>query len=120
MSGCSTSTAPCSVSGAAYCTSSSSGDPMTDGAGNNRTGRREADDLSTDMLLLRAAPALVRLGWTAGWRVTEWSFTASIRVSSRVLRAAIAGDPPAEVLQAAGGELRDYLRHALAIGDDGD
>jgi len=93
---------------------------MSDGRENDRGERRQGDDLSTDLLLLRAAPALVRLGWTAGMRVTGWTLSASVRVSSRFLRAAVAGDPPAEVLQAAGAELRDYLRHALAIGEDGE
>jgi len=88
---------------------------MGDGPGDNAGGAGRADELSGDMLLIRAAPALIRLGWAAGWRVTEWSFSASIRVSSRVLRAAVAGESPGEVFQAAGAELRDYVRRLLEI-----
>src|SRR5918999_5523999 len=86
----------------------------------NDGGARRADELPGDLLLIRAAPALIRLGWAAGWRAAEWTFGASISVSSRFLRAAIAGDSPAEVFQATGAELREYVRRVLEIVDSPD
>jgi hypothetical protein len=88
---------------------------MGEAPGNNTGGASRADEVSGEVLLIRAAPALIRLGWAAGWRATQWGFTASIRVSSRFVRAAVAGDSPAEVFQAAGAELREYVRRVLEI-----
>jgi hypothetical protein len=39
----------------------------------------------------------------------------SVRASSRLLRAAVSGEPPAELFRATGAELRSYVRRLLEI-----
>jgi hypothetical protein len=63
--------------------------------------------------MLLAVPGLARIAVAAWWRTTGWVTGASIRTSSRVVRAAAAGESPAEVFQEAGAELRHYLRGVL-------
>ncbi len=64
---------------------------------------------------LSAAPGLVRIAAGAWWRTTEWSVGASVRLGSRVLNAAASGESAAELLQAAGGEAREYARRTLGL-----
>jgi hypothetical protein len=66
---------------------------------------------------LSAAPGLVRIAAGAWWRTTEWSVGASMRLGSRVMRAAASGESAAELLQSAGGEARGYARRTLGLLD---
>jgi hypothetical protein len=74
-------------------------------------------ELSVPDAVLRGAPQLVRFAATAWWRVTEWSLASYLRVGGRVMRAAINGDSPAELLQETRDELRDYGRRLLGVAD---
>jgi hypothetical protein len=72
----------------------------------------------TEADLLRAAPVLARLAAGAWWRTAQWSVGASVRASTRVVRAAATGESPAELLANAGGELRDAARRFLGLSVD--
>ena len=63
------------------------------------------------------AAGLARIGAAAWWRTTIWTAAASARVGSRVMRAAKAGQPPAEVFRSARGEVSSYARRVLGIID---
>ncbi len=65
--------------------------------------------------LLQALPGLLRIAGAAWWRTTEWTVATSVRAGSRLLRAAVAGEPPAELFRATGEELRSYVRRVLEI-----
>src|SRR5947208_15539211 len=65
--------------------------------------------------LLRAAPGLVRIAGEAWWRATAWTVGASARASSRVLRAALSGEPPGDLLSTGGAEARAQLRRLLDL-----
>jgi abortive infection alpha-like protein len=69
--------------------------------------------------LVRALPTLVRMAGVAWWRTAEWTLDSSARAGSRVVRAAIAGESPAELLQETGADVRDYLRRLLGLVEDG-
>jgi len=72
-------------------------------------GRRERLDVS----LLRATPTLARLAAGASVRTAQWGLATSVRVGTRMIRAAAAGEPPAQLMADASGEVRDYVRHFL-------
>jgi hypothetical protein len=74
--------------------------------------RRAGDDN-----LLAVLPGLVRLAGAAWLRTTEWTVGASVRASSRLVRAAASGEPPSEVLREAGAEVREYVRRLLGLID---
>ena len=65
--------------------------------------------------LVRAVPGLTRIAATAWLRTAEWGIDTSLRAGSRVLRAAVAGESPAELFQDAGSELREYARRVLDL-----
>src|SRR5213076_2097662 len=67
--------------------------------------------------LIRAAPGLARIAGEAWWRTAEWTVGASLRTSSRVLRAALSGQSPAELFSSGGADVRAYLRRLLDIAD---
>jgi Abortive infection alpha len=67
--------------------------------------------------LFVALPGLARIAAAAWWRTTGWAAGASVRASSRMVRAAASGESPAEVLQEVGAELREYLRRLLELAD---
>src|SRR4051794_23619906 len=79
-------------------------------------GRRERLDVS----LLRATPTLARLAAGASVRTAQWGIATSVRVSTRLVRAAAAGESPAQLMQEATGELRDYARHFLGMSNGSD
>src|SRR4051794_35940629 len=66
-----------------------------------------------DVSLLRATPTLARLAAGAGIRTAQWGLATSVRVSTRMIRAAAAGESPAELMSEASNEVRDYMRHFL-------
>src|SRR4051812_30155895 len=72
-----------------------------------------------DVSLTAALPGLARIAAAASIRLVEWTAVAYVRTGSRLLRAAAAGDPPAEVLQQTGDELLAYLRDLLGVREDG-
>src|SRR5438876_7247400 len=67
--------------------------------------------------LIDAAPALMRLTAIAWWRTTTWAVEASARAYVELLRAAVSGESPTEVLAETGAELRDYIRRLLDLTD---
>ncbi|MGH2922708.1 MAG: Abi-alpha family protein [Solirubrobacterales bacterium] len=64
-----------------------------------------------------SAVGLARIGAAAWWRTAIWSAAASVRVSSRVIRAASTGQAPVEVFRGAQSEMRSYARRVLGIID---
>lgn len=67
--------------------------------------------------LLRAAPGLARIAGEAWWRTAEWTVDTSLRSSSRVLRAALSGQAPADLFSATGADVRAYVRRLLGIAE---
>jgi Abortive infection alpha len=70
----------------------------------------------TDDSLLRAAPGLARIAASAWWNATGWTVGASLRVGTRVFRAAASGRPPGEVFEETGADVREYARRVLGLG----
>jgi hypothetical protein len=70
--------------------------------------------------LLRAAPTLVRLAAGASLRTAQWGLATSVRVSTRLVRAAAAGDSPGQLMHEASDEMRDYVRHFLGMSNGSD
>src|SRR3954454_18125105 len=62
---------------------------------------------------MRATPTLARLAAGAGIRTAQWGLATSVRVGTRLVRAAAAGESPAQLMQEASNEVRDYVRHFL-------
>jgi hypothetical protein len=81
---------------------------VTDAPPNDRGGNTVID----------ALPGLVRI--TAGtWlRTTEWALGASVRASTRVVRAAASGESATQLLEDLGHEIRGFARDVLGIKDD--
>lgn len=73
-----------------------------------------------DVSLLRATPVLARLAVGASVRTAQWSVATSVRVGTRLIRAAAKGDSPAQLMQEAGDEVRDYARHFLGMSNGSD
>ena len=65
--------------------------------------------------IVQLAPGLARIAAAAWWRSTGWTVGTSVRVGSRVFRAAVSGESPAELFRSAGSEARDYLRQVLEV-----
>src|SRR4051794_39310386 len=79
-------------------------------------GRRERLDVS----LLRATPTLARLAAGASVRTAQWGLATSVRVGTRLVRAAAAGESPAQLMTEASTEIRDYARHFLDMPNGSD
>jgi hypothetical protein len=60
---------------------------------------------------------VARIGAAAWWRSTIWTAAASVRVSSRVMRAAATGQPPVELFRSGARDARSYARRVLGIVD---
>ncbi|MEA2424242.1 MAG: hypothetical protein QOH13_652 [Thermoleophilaceae bacterium] len=82
----------------------------------NGGGQRERLDVS----LLRATPTLLRMAAGAYVRTAQWGLATSVRVGTRMVRAAASGESPNELLQEAGTEVRDYARHFLGMPNGSD
>ena len=78
--------------------------------------RRERLDVS----LLRATPTLARLAAGAYIRTAQWGLATSLRIGTRMVRAAAAGESPAQLMQEASEEVRDYARHFLGMSNGSD
>ena len=88
-----------------------------DGRDGNRDDRREE---RLDVSLLRAAPTLMRLAAGAYVRTAQWGIATSARVGARLVRAAAAGESPAELAQEASEDVREYARHFLGLRNGSD
>lgn len=73
-----------------------------------------------DVALIRAAPTLARLAAGAYIRGAQWGIATSVRVSTRVVRAAAAGESPAQLMSEASTEVREYMRHFLDMPNGSD
>lgn len=67
--------------------------------------------------LLRAAPALARLAAGAWVRTAQWTVESSVRAGRGLVRAALSGESPTELLEEAGAELREQARRALGVSE---
>ena len=67
--------------------------------------------------LLRSVPGLARIAAAAYWRSARWTMRASTRAGSRVIRAAVTGQEPAELFRTAEADLRARARRLLGISD---
>jgi hypothetical protein len=75
-------------------------------------------DLARDeheLSLLRTVPGLARIAAAAYWRSARWTVRASAEATSRVVRAAVDGQEPAELFRSTGAEIRDRARRVLGI-----
>ena len=68
--------------------------------------------------LLRAMPGLARIAADASWRSARWTVRASAETGSRIIRAAVNGQEPAELFRSTGAEVRQRTRRALGIPDN--
>jgi Abortive infection alpha len=67
---------------------------------------------------LQALPGLARIAAAASWRVAGWALDMSLQTTSRVMQAAVSGEPPAQFFRDAGSDMRKYVRTVLGILDD--
>ncbi|HEX4718941.1 MAG TPA: DUF4393 domain-containing protein [Thermoleophilaceae bacterium] len=91
-------------------------EPSLDGFEADEARERERLDVS----LLRATPTLARLAAAASLRTAQWGLATSVRVGTRMIRAAAAGESPAQLAQEASEEVRDYARHFLGMSNGSD
>jgi Abortive infection alpha len=77
-------------------------------------------DGERDENLVRALPGLARIGAAAWWHTVGFAVDTSVRTSSRVLRAAASGEPPTDLFESAGDDLRRYLRTLLGEEEEGE
>src|SRR4051794_31214627 len=73
-----------------------------------------------DVSLLRATPTLARLAAGAYVRSAQWGLATSVRVGTRLVRAAAAGESPAQLMNEASHEVREYARHFLDMPNGSD
>jgi Abortive infection alpha len=76
-----------------------------------------AYEASEDASLMRSMPSLVRIAGAAYWRSARWTMRTSARAGSRVIRAALTGQEPAELFRSTGAEMRERARRVLGIPD---
>jgi abortive infection alpha-like protein len=75
----------------------------------------EREQQPFDDALLRAAPVIARLAAAAWLRAAEWTIGTSVRAAVRVVQGAARGETPADLLQDAEAELREWARQLLGI-----
>lgn len=80
--------------------------------------RRPPSEEERDASLLRTVPGLAKIAAVAYWRSARWTARASAQASSRVLRAAVTGQEPAELFRSTGAEVRERARRVLGIRDN--
>jgi hypothetical protein len=68
--------------------------------------------------VIEALPGLVRITAGAWMRTTEWALGASVRATTRVVRAAASGESGTQLLEDLGHEIRGFARDVLGIKDD--
>jgi abortive infection alpha-like protein len=72
-----------------------------------------------DPSLIRTVPGLARIAAAAYWRSARWTVKASAEAGTRVLRAAVNGQDPAELFRSTGAEIRERTRRVLGIQEKG-
>ena len=68
-----------------------------------------------DPNLIRTVPSLARIAAAAYWRSARWTVRASTQAGSRIVRAAVTGQEPAELFRSTGAEIRERTRRVLGI-----
>lgn len=74
---------------------------------------------SSDRNSRELLPGLVRITGGVWWRTAGWAAGVSLRVGSRLVRAATSGESSAELFRTTRSELRDYLRRLLDVREGG-
>ncbi|MFL6144754.1 MAG: Abi-alpha family protein [Labedaea sp.] len=69
---------------------------------------------------VRGLPGLVRVAANASWRAFSWTVSSSVGVGTGIVRRAMSGEPPAQVLQEVSAEFRSFAWRALGLGEDGE
>src|SRR4051812_14285360 len=93
---------------------------MENGAYNEFDAGRPRNRERLDVSLIRATPTLARLAAGAYVRTAQWGLATSVRVGTRLVRAAAAGESPAQLMSEASNEMRDYARHFLDMPNGSD
>jgi hypothetical protein len=68
--------------------------------------------------LVEALPGIARIGAVAWWRATEFTVRTGVGVYTRLLKAAMSGQAPAELFREGGTDLRLWLRRILELVDE--
>ncbi len=93
---------------------------MSDSERTGSAGNGALDALADDDLL-SSLPGLARIYASAWLHTAEWAVGSSARAGSRVIRAAVSGEAPDELLRDVGDQVRGYARRLLGLVDaDGD
>jgi hypothetical protein len=67
--------------------------------------------------MMEAVPGLFRLGATIALRTTEFGVATGVRVGTRMIRGAAAGESPQDLIQEATTDVRDRIREFLGVTD---
>jgi hypothetical protein len=67
--------------------------------------------------LLRTVPGLAKIAATAYWRSARWTMRTSAHAGSRLIRAAVTGQEPAELFRSTVAEIRERTQRVLGIHD---
>jgi hypothetical protein len=67
--------------------------------------------------MIEMVPGLFRLSTEIVWRTTEFGLATTVKVGTRMVRAAAAGEAPQDILQEASGDVRDRVREFLGINE---
>jgi hypothetical protein len=68
--------------------------------------------------VVQAAPGLLRLAATGGWRLAEWTVRQSLSTGTEIVRSLAAGQLPTEAFRQVTTDLRTVGRHALGVADE--
>jgi hypothetical protein len=93
------------------------GPPTRDGQRAAAQHDAAGEESAFEEALLRAAPVLARLAMAAWLRATEWTVRTSLRTTIGIVRGAARGESPADLLAAAEGEVREWVRELLGVVD---
>jgi hypothetical protein len=72
-----------------------------------------------DASVLRTVPGLAKIAAAAYWRTARWTAKTSAHAGSRVIRAAVTGQDPAELFRSTGAEFRERARRVLGLREGG-
>src|SRR4051794_3991831 len=72
---------------------------------------------SGGLRMMEAVPGLLRLGATIALRTTEFGVATGVRVGTRMIQGAAAGESPADLIQEATIDVRDRIREFLGVVD---
>jgi hypothetical protein len=68
--------------------------------------------------VVRAAPGLLRLAATSGWRLAEWTVRSSLTTGTEIVRTLASGNLPTETFRQITTDLRAVGRQALGLSND--